>query len=171
MSIVDRVEQDIVPEAVRAALERLGVAFERIACDPALSDTEDFALHYRYPLERIVNTIVVRSRTGPAQRAACVLLGSTRLDVNGAVRRRMDVRKVSFAAAEDVEELTGMPSGGVSPFGLPAGLPVWIDERVVGGIERLIVGSGERASKLLVAPGAFRAIPGATVIPDLAGSG
>jgi prolyl-tRNA editing enzyme YbaK/EbsC (Cys-tRNA(Pro) deacylase) len=166
--MMERMQPSVTNRAPTSALDALGVEYERIPCDPSLSDTVAFARHYGYALERIVNTIVVRSRTDPPQLVACVLLGSTRVDVNGAVRRRMGVRKASFASAQEVGMLTGMPSGGVSPFGLPPGLPVWIDDRVVGGTEPLIVGSGERASKLLVAPDAIAAIADAEVISGLA---
>jgi prolyl-tRNA editing enzyme YbaK/EbsC (Cys-tRNA(Pro) deacylase) len=154
--------------AVLDALDRLGVRFEVVPCDPQLSDTEAFGARYGYGLDRIVNTIVVRSRVEPSTYVVCVLLGSTRLDVNGAVRRRMRVRKASFASADQATALTGMPSGGVSPFGLPRGLPVWIDDRVLAGSEPLIAGSGDRASKLLVAPRALSAIPGAEPVAGLA---
>jgi prolyl-tRNA editing enzyme YbaK/EbsC (Cys-tRNA(Pro) deacylase) len=154
--------------SVLEAVGRLGVPYEVVACDPECSDTEAFGAHYGYPLERIVNTIVVRSRSGPPSYASCVLLGSTRLDVNGVVRRRMGVRKVSFAPPEEASALTGMPPGGVSPFGLPEGLAIWIDPRVLAGSERLIIGSGERASKLLVVPYVLAAIPGAEAVEGLA---
>ncbi len=154
--------------AVLDALRRLGASFQVVTCDPELSDTEAFADHYGYPLERIVNTILVRSRTEPAVRPACVLLSSTRLDVNGVVRRRLGVRKASFAPADEATALTGMPPGGVSPFGLAPDIPIWIDERVLDRTDKVIVGSGERGSKILVAPDVLAEIPGAEVVPGLA---
>ena len=84
-----------------------------------------------------------------------MLLGSTRLDVNGTVRARLAVRKTSFASVDEVRALTGMEPGGVSPFGLPAGFRLESTSWWFGGTIHQFVGSGERASKLLVAPGVF----------------
>jgi prolyl-tRNA editing enzyme YbaK/EbsC (Cys-tRNA(Pro) deacylase) len=148
-------------------LERLGIAFDVVACDPALSDTAAFSAAYGYAPEQIANTIVVRSRSDPPVYAACVVLASTRLDVNGTVRRRLGVRKASFASAEESTAFTGMPPGGISPFGLPRDTAIWMDDRVVG-VERLIVGSGERSSKLLVRGEALVRISTAEVVAGLA---
>jgi prolyl-tRNA editing enzyme YbaK/EbsC (Cys-tRNA(Pro) deacylase) len=98
---------------------------------------------------------------------ACLVLASTRLDVNGTVRRRLGVRKASFASGEQTVATTGMQIGGVTPYGLPAGLPLWIDERVMG-VSDVIVGGGSRDRKLLVPPASLAALPGAEVVPDLA---
>jgi prolyl-tRNA editing enzyme YbaK/EbsC (Cys-tRNA(Pro) deacylase) len=155
------------PAAVLEMLERLGVAFDVVPCDLELSDTAAFSAAYGYPLHQIANTIVVRPRADPAVRAVCVVLASTRLDVNGVVRRRLGVRKASFATPEESTALTGMPPGGVGPFGLRHEIVMWVDDRVIG-VERLIVGSGERASKLLVSGEALTLIPGAEVVPGLA---
>jgi prolyl-tRNA editing enzyme YbaK/EbsC (Cys-tRNA(Pro) deacylase) len=156
------------PAPVLAMLERLGVAFDLVPCDPDLSDTAAFSVAYGYPLDRIANAIVVRSRSDPSVHAVCVVLASTRLDVNGAVRRRMGVRKASFATPDESTALTGMPPGGVGPFGLPSEIVMWVDDRVIG-VDRLIVGSGERASKLLVSGHALTLVPGAEVVAGLAG--
>ncbi|HKO34217.1 MAG TPA: YbaK/EbsC family protein, partial [Candidatus Limnocylindria bacterium] len=98
---------------------------------------------------------------------ACVLLATTSLDVNNAVRREMGVRKASFARADPVRELTGMEIGGVTPFGLPAGLPILVDARVMEP-DWIVLGGGNRSSKLRLAPDALRALPELRVIEDLA---
>ena len=64
-------------------------------------------------------------KLGEALRAS--LLANTRLDVNRVVRHRLGVRKASFASIDETRDLTGMLIGGVTVFGLPADLPVWID--------------------------------------------
>jgi prolyl-tRNA editing enzyme YbaK/EbsC (Cys-tRNA(Pro) deacylase) len=154
------------PRAVLESLERLGVAFELVPCDPALSDTAAFSVAYGYPLDRIANAIVVRSRSDPGIHAVSVVLASTRLDVNGAARRRLGVRKASFASAQESTALTRMPPGGVGPFGLPDELVKWVDDRAIR-VEQLIVGSGERASKLLLPGSALTRIPGIEVVAGL----
>jgi prolyl-tRNA editing enzyme YbaK/EbsC (Cys-tRNA(Pro) deacylase) len=99
--------------------------------------------------------------------AACVVLATSRLDVNGTVRRKLGARKVSFAPADATAEVTGMVMGGVTMFGLPDGLPIWIDAEVMRR-DRIIVGGGSRGLKLLVPVAALAALPGAEVVDALA---
>lgn len=153
---------------VLAALERLGAPYEILDCDDAFADTEDFCRHYGRPLETSANTIVVSSKRGPKRRAACVLLASTRLNVNTVVRREIGAPKVSFAGAEETLDVTGMELGGVTPFGLAADIPLLIDARVAGA-ERVIVGSGTRRSKIEISPEALLLLPDARLVEDLAG--
>ena len=152
---------------VRAAAEATGVPFEVIECDPALADTAAFCEAYGYSTDISANTIVVGSKTDPPVYAACVVLATSRLDVNGTVRRKLGARKVSFAPAEATAEVTGMVMGGVTMFGLPDGLPIWIDAEVMRR-DRIIVGGGSRGLKLLVPVAALAALPGAEVVDGLA---
>ena len=152
---------------VRAALEERGVAFEVMECDPALADTAAFVEAYGVPPERSANTILVASKGAEPTYVACVLLATTSLDVNNAVRREMGVRKASFARAEPVMELTGMEIGGVTPFGLPPDLPVLVDSRVMES-DWVVLGGGNRSSKLRIDPAALRALSAVRVIPSLA---
>lgn len=151
----------------RDALERLGLDYEVMACDPELADTAAFVEAYGVPPERSANTIVVASKGSEPVYVACVVLATTSLDVNRAVRREMGVRKASFAAAEPVREVTGMEIGGVTPFGLPDGLPVFVDARVMEP-DWVILGGGNRSSKLRVAPGVLTALPSVRVVEGLA---
>jgi len=118
-------------------------------------------------LDRSANTILVASKGAEPTYVACVLLATTSLDVNNVVRREMGVRKASFARADPVRELTGMEIGGVTPFGLPAGLPILVDARVMEP-DWIVLGGGNRSSKLRLAPDALRALPELHVIEDLA---
>lgn len=152
---------------VRAAIEPSGVQFDVMACDPALADTAAFVEAYGIPLDRSANTIVVGSKGAEPTYVACVLLATTSLDVNTVVRREMGVRKASFARAEPTLELTGMEIGGVTPFGLPPDLPVLVDARVMEP-DWIILGGGNRSSKLRLAPDALRALPSMRVIEGLA---
>src|SRR5947199_7980845 len=117
---------------VREQLEGLGVAgWEIIPCDPALADTAAFCAAYGYAPEESANTIVVVGKSDPPSYVACVVLANTRLDVNRVVRHRLGVRKASFASVDETRDLTGMMIGGVTVFGLPADLPIWVDARVM----------------------------------------
>ncbi len=159
------VEADPAQRALEA-LDALGEPYELIEVDPELADTAAFCQHYGYPLETSGNTILVASKRGERHYCACVVLATTRLDVNHAVRPLLGVRKASFASAEETRELTGMLIGGVTPFGLPAALPIYVDERVMA-LEEVIVGGGGRTTKLSVSPSVFLRMPAATVVAGL----
>jgi prolyl-tRNA editing enzyme YbaK/EbsC (Cys-tRNA(Pro) deacylase) len=152
---------------VADAAAATGQPFELVECDPALADTAAFCEHYGYSPDISANTIVVASKTEPPQFVACLVLATTRLDVNGTVRRRLGARKVSFAPAEVTAEVTGMVMGGVTVFGLPADVPIWVDAAVVQR-PQLIVGGGSRGLKLLVSSAALTALPNVEVVEGLA---
>jgi prolyl-tRNA editing enzyme YbaK/EbsC (Cys-tRNA(Pro) deacylase) len=144
----------------------LGFETEFIECDPELADTAAFCAHYGYELDESANTIVVASKRPPGHYAACVVLANSRLDVNKTVRGLMEVKKLSFAPAEVTAEVTGMIMGGVTPFGLPSDLPLYIDSAVMA-CESVILGGGSRSLKIKVAPEALVAA-GGQVIEGLA---
>lgn len=148
------------------ALAGLGVDHEVVPCDPALADTAQFCEAYGYALADSANTIVVVGKSDPPVTVACVLLADSRLDVNRVVRKRLGVRKASFADAADTERITGMTIGGVTPFGLPEGLPIWVDARVMERA-RIVLGGGSRDRKVVAPPTILTAL-GATVVEGLA---
>jgi prolyl-tRNA editing enzyme YbaK/EbsC (Cys-tRNA(Pro) deacylase) len=150
-----------------AALAPLGVDYELFACDPALADTAAFCAAYGFAPEDSANTIVVVGKSDPPVFAACVTLAPYRLDVNRTVRDRLGTRKASFAAPGDTATLTGMQMGGVTVFGLPAGLPIWVDARVMAR-DRVILGGGSRSWKVISTPDILRALPGVVVVEGLA---
>src|SRR6056297_2015900 len=157
---------DATEAAVLAAVAATGEPYEVVEIDPALADTAAFCTHYGFPLEASGNYIVVASKDDPPVLASCVALATTKLDVNKRVRRLLGVRKLSFAPAELTREATGMAIGGVTPFGLPAGLPLYLDAWIAD-LERVIVGGGSRRLKLSVAPAALTAV-GGEFVEDLA---
>ena len=150
-----------------AALAPLGIEFELFACDPALADTAAFCAAYGFAPQDSANTILVAGRADPPPYAACVVLAPNRLDVNRAVKERLGTRKASFAPAEDTRAITGMEIGGVTVFGLPAGLPIWVDARVMTR-DRIVVGGGSRSWKVLIDPAMLPRIPGVEVVEGLA---
>jgi prolyl-tRNA editing enzyme YbaK/EbsC (Cys-tRNA(Pro) deacylase) len=156
------------PEAaVLAALARLGIDYERLECDPEAADTAVFCARYGIPPDRSANTILVASKKEPKVYAACVVLATTSLDVNHAVRSLLGVSRLSFASAEETIAVTGMLVGGVTPFGLPDRLPVYVDEAVTAP-EWIVLGGGGRSSKIKLSPAALRRVPGLQVVPGLA---
>ncbi len=153
--------------AVRAAVERHGLDVEVLACDPDLADTAAFCAHYGYAMQDAANTIVVTSKkVDPPLRAVCVVLATTRLDVNRTVRERLGVRRASFADAAATAEITGMLVGGVTAPGIE-GLPLWIDRGVLDRT-RIVMGGGNRSSKLVLDPRELLGLPGAEVVDGLA---
>ena len=165
--MIARSDLDEAEQAAVSAAERLGVPFELIPCDPAAADTTAFCARYGYPPERAANTIVVASKKEPKQYAACVVLATTRLDVNHAVRDLLGATKCSFASAEEMRAVTGMTVGGVTAFGLPEGLPLFVDAQVMG-LDWIILGTGGRNGKIRIAPEVFHRIPGTRVVEGLA---
>ncbi|MEU6037995.1 YbaK/EbsC family protein [Actinomadura sp. NPDC047616] len=163
---------DWVPAAERAGLlaEPVVAAVRDVPeayvapIDPALADTAEFCAHYDVPLEASVNCVIVAAKRGGEVRyAACMVRATDRADVNGAVRRHLGARKVSFAPMDEATSLTGMEYGGITPFGVPGDWPVLVDE-AAAALPRAVVGSGIRGSKLLVPGKALAALPGAEVI-------
>lgn len=136
--------------------------------DPQWADTAVFVEHYgRELLEQSANCVVVAGkRGGETTLAACVVLSTARVDVNGAVRRQLGARKASFAAMDTATGETGMEYGGITPIGLPADWPVLVDSAVVD-LPYVLVGSGRRRGKLLVPGKAFAELPGAVVLEGL----
>ncbi|MCY3919405.1 MAG: hypothetical protein OXG38_06345 [Chloroflexi bacterium] len=152
---------------VFAQLEALGVTYERLPCDPALADTEQFCAHYGIDPALSGNTIIVGSRREPRQFSACLVTATQRLDVNRTMRRLMGVRTLSFASAEDTAALTGMLIGGVTMFGLPDDLPKYIDPSLLT-LPEIVIGGGSRSCKLRLAPAELRKLPSLQVVEGLA---
>lgn len=143
---------DPVLRALRAAADEdarfagVGVA----AIDPDLADTAAFCAAYDVPMEVSANCVVVAGkRDGERRIAACLVLATTRVDVNGVVKRRLDVRKASFLSTVEAVELTGMEYGGITPLGLPAIWPILVDP-AVARLPWAVIGSGLRRSKLAI---------------------
>lgn len=152
---------------VIADLDQAGVAYTVMDCDPDLADTEEFCAAYGVDPGASANAILVASRKPPGEQAVCVVLATHRLDVNRVVRKKLGVRKVSFASAEDTRELTGMEIGGVTVAGLPDGLPVWVDAAVVD-VPDVVVGAGTRSAKVRMAGSDLARLPNVEVVEGLA---
>lgn len=165
---------DLLADPVVAVLESWPSGEPEVAeilvapIDPDLADTAEFCAAYQVGMHQSANCVIVAGRRdGETRYAACVVLATTRADVNGVVRRRLDVRKASFAAMADAVALTRMEYGGITPLGLPAEWPVLVDARVVA-TPHVVIGSGVRHSKLVLPGVALAALPNGEVLTDLA---
>ena len=159
-------EKSGLPESVRAAIDRLGIDYEVIEIDPDFADTAAFCEKYGYPPDNSGNTILVASKRGPKKYSASIVKASTQLDVNKTVRRLMEVSRASFAPADETMAVTGMAIGGVTPFGLPPEVPIYVDEKVMA-LDYLILGAGSRSAKLKIAPGVLSQVPNLQIVPGL----
>ncbi|HUD78776.1 MAG TPA: YbaK/EbsC family protein [Streptosporangiaceae bacterium] len=163
---------DLLAAPVAAALAgldgKIAVADIGVAeIEPALADTAAFCERYEVALTESANCVVVAGRRdGQTRLAACMVLATTRADVNGLARRELDVRKASFAPMDQAVELTGMEYGGITPIGLPADWPVYVDA-AVAATARVVIGSGVRRSKLTLPGAALASLPGAVVLAGL----
>jgi prolyl-tRNA editing enzyme YbaK/EbsC (Cys-tRNA(Pro) deacylase) len=177
---------DLLADPVAAVVAGMPAGDVLVAeIDPGLADTAEFCAHYGMPLDTSANCVIIagrvrssptrqptrdertRLRGGEVRYAACVVLATTRADVNGVVRRRLDVRKASFAPMDAAVSETGMEYGGITPLGLPAGWPLLVDAAVADA-PQVVVGSGVRRSKLLLPGKALLSLPNAEVIDGLA---
>jgi prolyl-tRNA editing enzyme YbaK/EbsC (Cys-tRNA(Pro) deacylase) len=163
---------DLLAEPVAAALRAFtdparAASVEVAEIDPELADTAAFCAEYGVAEDESANCVVVAGRRGETTRlAACVVLATTRADVNGLVRKHLDVRKASFAPMADAVAQTGMEYGGITPLGLPARWPLLVDAAVAGA-RRVVVGSGVRRSKLWLPGAVLAGLPGAEVLTGL----
>lgn len=162
---------ELVAPAVADALALLdpgvAAAVGVAAIDAALADTAAFCQRYGVAPEASANCVVVKGKRGGEVRyAACMVLATTRADVNGVVRRRLDVRSASFALMDEAVALTGMEYGGITPIGLPAGWPILVDAAVAAAPE-VVIGGGVRGSKLFLPGRALLDLPGAERVEGL----
>jgi prolyl-tRNA editing enzyme YbaK/EbsC (Cys-tRNA(Pro) deacylase) len=132
-----------------------------------LADTAAFCAAYGFALEDSANTIIVVGKSDPPRYAACIVLATHRLDVNGTIRDRLGTRRASFASAEETRALTGQELGGVTAFGLPDGLPIWVDAAVMDR-PRIVLGGGSRRFKVLAPPSILLSLSGVAVVQGLA---
>jgi prolyl-tRNA editing enzyme YbaK/EbsC (Cys-tRNA(Pro) deacylase) len=138
--------------------------------DPNLSDTAQFCEHYQVGMDQAANCVILEAKRGEnTWLAACVVLGSTRADVNGLARKTLDARRVSFAPMDQAVSQTGMEYGAITPIGLPNNWPILIDQTVVNA-ELVIIGSGLRKSKLIVPGKLLATLPNVQALPGLAQS-
>lgn len=158
---------DSISSDVASAISACNIEYSVIDCEPEYADTQQFCDHYGYSVDEAVNVLLVASKKGEPKFAACVVLAAFRLDVNKTVRKKLGVSRISFASPEQTHELTGMELGGVTPFGMPENVPVWIDSRVME-CKQIILGGGNRSSKIVLNPAMLLKIPNAEVVENLA---
>jgi prolyl-tRNA editing enzyme YbaK/EbsC (Cys-tRNA(Pro) deacylase) len=154
-------------DEVQASLEKYALEYKVLGCDPELADTAAFCGEYGFTLDQSANAIIVASKGEEPKFCCCLVLANTRLDVNKTVCKLLGVKRASFASGEQTKELTGMEIGGVTPFGIPEDLPLYVDAAVMSRQE-VVTGGGNRSSKMLLNPTELRKLPNVQVIDGLA---
>jgi prolyl-tRNA editing enzyme YbaK/EbsC (Cys-tRNA(Pro) deacylase) len=144
--------------AVDKAIKELAIKCEILDCNPEWADTDVFCANYDIPRDHAANAILIASKGEPKQYSVCLVLATTKIDVNHAVSKLMGIKRLSFASAEETKAVTGQAIGGVTVFGLPDSIPLYIDSRIMAN-EWVIVGGGNRSTKIKLAPGELRKIP------------
>ena len=155
-------DKSILHPRVRESLDGAGIEYEVLACQPELADTAEFCAHYGIAADEACNAILVVLKATPKSHVACLVRSDTKLDVNKKVAALTGVKRMSFASPDETAELTGMLIGGVSIAGLPEGVPLYIDHRVMEQ-PRIIIGGGNRTSKARLAPRELLKLPNAAV--------
>jgi prolyl-tRNA editing enzyme YbaK/EbsC (Cys-tRNA(Pro) deacylase) len=155
---------ELVSEAARSGIAKHGLKDILVAeIDPELSDTAAFCEQYKIGLDISVNCVIVEAkRADRVWYAACLIRATHRIDINGVVRRALDAKKASFASMDKATSLSAMAYGAISPIGLPDDWPILVDQDIAS-LERVIIGSGVRKSKLLVSGGIFSSLPNAQI--------
>jgi prolyl-tRNA editing enzyme YbaK/EbsC (Cys-tRNA(Pro) deacylase) len=148
--------------AVQRHLDSLGLTYQVLDCNPEWADTDVFCANYNIPRQNAANTILVASKSEPKQYSACLVLATTKLDVNHAVSRLMGIKRLSFASADETKAVTGQLIGGVTVFALPDSIPLYVDARIMDA-QYVIVGGGNRSTKIRLSPRELERIPGVVV--------
>jgi len=165
--VMRRMTEPTLDPLVQRAMLSNDVAYEVLSCDPDMADTAAFCAHYGFSIEQAANTIIVASKkVAPPKYAACVVLGTTRLDVNKKVSELLAVKRLSFADEETTVDLTVWMIGGVTSFGI-VDLPIYVDSAFMAQA-RVVMGGGNRSSKLLLNPNELTKLPIFVVVEGLA---
>ena len=155
---------ELLARPVKDAVAELGLECFVARIDPSNADTAQFCAAYEVPLDASANCVVVAGRRAEASMmAACLVRASDRADVNRVIRKRLDVRKISFAGMDDAVRETGMEYGGITPIGLPPTWPILVDE-AVAALDMIVIGSGIRGSKIALAGQSAARLPNAEIL-------
>jgi len=155
---------ELLARPVKDAVAELGLDCFVAPIDPDRADTAEFCAAYQVPLEVSANCVVVAGRRADLSvMAACLVRATDRADVNRVIRKRLDVRKISFAGMDEAVRQTGMEYGGITPIGLPASWPILIDEAVTR-LDMIVVGSGIRGSKIAMPGRSAANLPNAEIL-------
>jgi len=165
MASSHEMKTELLHPKVAAVIEKYGLETEILECDPDLADTAAFCEHYKVPPEQTCNAIIVVGKSEPAILVCCVVLATCKLDVNKTVSGLIDVKRCSFATGDQTAAATDMQIGGVTPVGIES-IPIYFDS-AIANVDKVILGGGNRSSKLLMKTSEFAKLPNAKFIDGL----
>lgn len=143
-------------------LERLGVSFELRAYDVEPDDlaAETVARKVGLPPEQVFKTLVARGD----KHGVClaVVPGDCELDPKALARATGD-KKIDLVPLKDVEPLTGYIRGGVTALACKKAYPAYLDE-TAELFDVISISAGMRGLQVLLAPGDYIAVVGATLV-------
>ena len=155
-------DPSILHPLVREGLDAAAISYETVACREDLADTAEFCSHYGVAIPDACNAILVAMKTTPKKYVACLVRADTKIDVNHKLSKEVDFKRLSFASAEEAAEVSGQAIGGVTLVGLPADIPILVDQRVLER-QSIIIGGGNRTSKVRVTPSELTKLPNVRV--------
>lgn len=155
-------DPSLLHPAVRSALDAASIRYETVACREEWADTAEFCAHYGVPIADACNTILVAMKTMPRQLIACLVRADTKIDVNHRLASAVGSKRLSFASPDEAAQISGQAIGGVTLVALPPEVPILIDASV---LERpsIIIGGGNRISKVRVDPHELKKLPNVRV--------
>ncbi|MFQ5942456.1 MAG: aminoacyl-tRNA deacylase [Anaerolineales bacterium] len=131
------------------SLDELGISYRLLPHDEPVFTVDAAAEQRGVIKEEMVKSILLYDRKGKHV-MACVT-GDVRLDPH-AVRAHLGEGwgRLSFATAEQIEEVAGFVQGAVAPVGLPDHLPVLFDQGIAE-CEKVNISSGDPMAGLELA--------------------
>ena len=139
------------------AVAASGAAHRIVEFEPA-RDLNEAADRRGTTVDRILKTMVVR--TGEDGYVLTLIPGDRVIDW-ALLRDFLGLRRLSLADAAQALEATGYRRGTITPFGVPATLPIIVDDRAVGKGE-VSVGAGVPGVAIHIDADALIAAVGAT---------
>ena len=144
-------------------LDKNGIAYRLLPHSEAVYTVDAAAAQRGVVKEEMVKSILLHDRT---QRyvMACVL-GDMRLEPK-AVRTYLPAgwKRLSFASADEIREVTGYVQGAVTPLCLPADVPVIFDD-AIARCSKVNISSGDPLAGLELDAQDLIVLAGATLAP------
>jgi len=156
---------ELLHPKVATVIEKYGLDTEVLGCDPDLADTAAFCEHYKIAPEETCNAIIVVGKAEPPVLVCCVVLATCKLDVNKTVSGLIGIKRCSFANGDQTIAATEMQIGGVTPIGIES-MPIYFDS-AIANVDKVILGGGNRSSKLLMKTSEFVKLPNAKFVDGL----
>ena len=150
-----------IPPPVSRALTALHIPHRVFVHPGPVSSLEQAAAERGQQPEQVVRSLLFRLEEGRYLMALAA--GPAQISWT-ALRGHLGVSRLTTANREEVQQVTGYPIGAVAPFGLPAPVPVLVDESVTEQAE-VSIGSGVRGTAVILSTAdLLAALPDAQIV-------